>query len=557
MSFAFNYMGAGLTAWSYHAVNLALHALVTWLLYLLALQLGFSFRAGLVGAVLFALHPIHTEAVSGIVGRSELLMAAGVLASLRWGIQGRLVLSLTAFLLALLSKEQAVMLPVLLLLFDLLFGTDRRGSHGRDRGGRHVLARYGPYALVLLGYVFLRWWALGTLKGPPAPFLDNPLPHLDVWPRLLTTIKVAGTYLWLCLWPVRLSGDYSFHAIPFSDSPMDDGVLFGFLTWGGMLAFAVLKYRTFPGASFAVGFLMLTFLPVSNLLMPIGTIMGERLFYLPSAGLCLLVGAGYDAFDYWTRTHGSGRPALRRWLHVTRAIGLGLLIGVCLLFLLRTILRNQDWVDDDHIAQSTLQAVPNSAKAHSAVGRLAKDKQQWDEAISHFQKALSIYPAYTEIDVTLNSNLGISLIEKGLVAEGTAAIERAVALDPSWSLLWYNLGFAYSKQSLNREAEAAYHQAARLNDEDPMAYTGLGFLFLKEHRYEDAPRRPKRLSIAIRPTWKPDRQGQGSGRVGGHRAKGVYAGAEGMLSLASPSPTLFDRLPIVPYNDLSLRNTYR
>src|SRR6185436_17495008 len=118
LSFAVNHAAAGLSPWSYHLINVLLHLGVTWLLYAVARQLEFSLQAALAAALLFALHPIHAEAVAGVVGRAELLMSAGVLAGLLWGMQGRLWLSLAAFFLALLSKEQAVMLPALLLLYE-------------------------------------------------------------------------------------------------------------------------------------------------------------------------------------------------------------------------------------------------------------------------------------------------------------------------------------------------------------------------------------------------------------------------------------------------------
>jgi len=489
LSYAFNYAVAGLSPFPYHLINVLFHLLVTWLLYVLARQLTFSYRAALVSALLFALHPIHVEAVAGVVGRAELLMAAGVFASLWWGIRGRRALSLTAFLVALLSKEQAVVLPFLMLLYDVSFNPQTQAVQAQHTRLRRSLVRYGPYVALLFGYGLVRGMILG-LSPPPTPFLDNPLPHLDWWPRLLTTIKVAGQYLLLFIWPGQLSADYSYNAIPASHSLLDGGVLFGLLAWGGLLTVTVVSYRRAPRIFFAVGILFVTFVPVSNAILPIGTIMGERLFYLPSAGLCLLCGAAFDAFVGWTyvgSAAGDARPAARgHLLHLIRATGLGLLIALCLVLLLRTMLRTKDWADDEHLARSAVEVVPNSAKVHSILGRLAKDNRQWDTAIEQFQSALQIYPEYRSVDPTLNSNFGIALIESGHTAEGVEAFERAVALEPRWSLPRYNLGFAYAKQGRHREAEAAYHDAARLNDEDPKPYTGLAFLYLKELRYDDA-----------------------------------------------------------------------
>lgn len=485
LSFAVNHAVAGLTPWSYHLVNVLLHLGVTWLLYLVARRLGFSQPASLIAAILFAVHPIHTEAVAGVVGRAELLMSVGVLAGLLWGIGGRLWLSLTALLLALLSKEQAVMLPVLVLLYDFTVGRTMPASHSRKPEFHHLMHRYGPYVLLVAAYGVLRGLILGHLSPPPTPFLDNPLPHLDWWPRLLTTIKVAGHYLRLFLWPDPLSADYSYQAISVAHSLLDGGVLFGLLAWAGLLALAVVSSRRSPRVCFAVGFLLVTFLPVSNLLLPIGTIMGERLFYLPSAGLCLLCAAGFGRIQSTLVSEGgpvTRKPRFPR----ARAGVLVLFIGLSLALLLRTMFRVQDWADDDQLAQSLIRVVPHSAKAHSIAGRIAKDKGQWNEAIDQFQAAVSLYPDYLSVDPTLNSNMGIALIESGRMAEGVAALERAVALEPRWSLPLYNLGFAYTKQGRNREAEGLYRAAANLNAEDPKPHTGLGFLFLSEQRYEDA-----------------------------------------------------------------------
>jgi Tfp pilus assembly protein PilF len=490
LSFAINYAAAGPSPWSYHLVNVLLQGMVSWLLYLLARQLALSTRASLVCALIFALHPIHTEAVIGIVGRAELFMAVGVLAGLVWYIQGRVAFSLAAFVFALLSKEQAVVLPVLLWLYNYACRAPLHKPDGQPTGLHQAIARYGLYGLILIGYGVVRWSVVG-LQSPPTPFLDNPLPHLDWWPRALTTVKVAGSYLALCLWPGALSADYSYQAISVSSSIVDPGVLFGALAWGTVIIGGIVALHRMPAAGFAAVFLIVTFLPVSNLLIPIGTIMGERLFYLPSAGFCLLAGLAYETVRRATddvRARGLA-PVMgivpygsRFTLHALRL----LMVLICLALLVRTIVRTQDWLDDEHLAHSMLRVVPDSAKVHSILGRLAKDGRRWTEAIEHFQMAVRLYPQYPAIDPTLNSNFGIALIEAGYMAEGIESLERASALDPEWSLPLYNLGFAYSRQGRYAEAERVYREAARRNEADPKAYTGLGFLYLQEGRYDQA-----------------------------------------------------------------------
>ena len=300
LTLAANYALGGLNPSGYHVVNLVLHCLVTWLLYLIALQLRFEPEAAAVAAVLFAVHPLHTEAVANVTGRGELLMALGVLGGLWCAMTGRRWWSLGAFGIGLFSKEQALMLPALLLLYDICLakGTaspPQRTSHIARRtrllaGLRAAAMRYGSYAAVLVGYLLVRRAALGRFELPPTPMLDNPLTALAGADRFFSTLKVDGLYLWLCVWPVRLSLDYSYDAIPAARSLLEPGVWGGLFGWGGLVGWMIWSFvRGDRRVTFSIGLTVLLFLPASNLVILIGTILGERLFYLTSAGMCLLV----------------------------------------------------------------------------------------------------------------------------------------------------------------------------------------------------------------------------------------------------------------------------
>ena len=504
LSFAFNYAVSGRQPRDYHLVNVLLHLLVAFLVYALALQIGISLLGALVSAVLFAVHPIHTEPVASIVGRAELLMAVGVLAGLRWAIQDRLVLSLCAFVLALLSKEQAVMLPVLLMLYDCTRGKPWENGTGWGAKLHALLARYGPYAVVLAAYAILRSLALGGLHPPPARFLHNPLPYLDLPQRLFTAMKVAGQYLWLCLWPHALSADYSYDAIPVSQSLFDAGVIFGIVVWGGLCILALWMYRRTPVITFAVGFLALTFLPVSNLIVPIGTIMGERLFYLPSVGLCLLIGLAYErvttrsdvrSTTYDVRRTSQVIPRIPPASHlvprtsnfaprtVASTIALAL---VCLGLTLRTIDRNRAWVNSESAMDAVLQVYPNNAKAHAWLAETAIEHRDWDAALRHSEEAVRIYPDYEATDSVILTTYGLALVETGHIPEGIAKMERASALDPTWSELSRLLGVAYAKAQRYVEAEHAFQQAVRLNPDNRHAHFGLSYLYLERGNYEPA-----------------------------------------------------------------------
>ena len=476
-TYALNYAAGGLNPFGYHAANLLLHLLATWLVYLLALRLNCSPGGALIAAAIFAVHPLHTEAVTGIVGRAELLMAASVLGGLVLAVNGSRWLALGVFTIGLFSKEQAAVLPVLLVLYEVC--VRRAGTRRVDqpvalfsRSSR--LLHYGGYLLVLAVYLTIRSHTLGGLRPPSLGFLENPAAFAD-WPvRLLTLLKVAGRYLWLCLWPASLSADYSYNAIPLARSLFDPAVLWALVAWGSLGAAAVWAFRRDGRFTFCIGLTLLTFLPVSNLVISIGTIMGERLFYLPSAGLCLLVGLGWDRL--------TGRLT-------SRAVRLGaaaLVAGLCLALAVRTVVRNQDWINNETLFRHDAQVVPENAKVYAYLGKALKDKGAREDALNAYQAALRLYPEYAKTDAPFNAGFGDALLQNGRVEEGIQALERAVSLDPQWSSLHYNLGLAYARQGIFEKAETAWRQALALYPNAPHIHSSLSRLLIEQGRFAEA-----------------------------------------------------------------------
>lgn len=483
-TFALNYALGGLNPFGYHLVNVLVHFAVCLALYALARQLGWSSGGALAAAAIFAVHPLHTEAVTGIVGRSELLMALGVLLALRWylrgGAPGQLIpryalASWGAFLVALSSKEQAMVLPALLLLSDF---TMEAGPGRWRRLIRSAWRRQLGYGLVLGVFLGVRIAVLGGFfgAGTPIPYLDNPAAHAAWYPRLLTAVTVAGKYLSLFAWPDTLSADYSYNAIPLTTSLRDPAVLAALAAWGILVGLAgYSRIRGTRRGFFAVGLTGLTFLPASNLLVPIGTIMGERLFYLPSAGLCLLIGLGWDHVQAWADRTG------RRQLF-TRG-GVVALAVLLIPLTLRTIRRDRDWKDDKTLWEATVKVAPQSAKVLYNLALIQADTAQ---ALQTYEAAIRIYPDHLKTNGDVNGGYGSALLRLGRVAEAIEALERAVALRPRIKGVHYNLGLAYVKEGRLEDAEVAYRRELALNEGSAPAYNGLSFVLRKQDRFEEA-----------------------------------------------------------------------
>jgi len=484
-SFAVNYGLSGYGPFGYHLLNVVLHILVTWALFCLARRLGFSFGAALVATSLFAVHPLHVEAVTGIVGRAELMMALGVLMALVWYIDGgapvRLTIryglaSLVAFIIALLSKEQAMMLPALLVFYDLSAWDNRTSWKRRVWNG---MRRYVWYLLTLFSYLVIRAIILADQKDwPVVPFLDNPLAHQE-WPsRLFSALAVSGNYLWLFIWPEKLSADYSYNAIPLATGPWEAGVVISSFAWCALLGVALWSY--FKGsrkAFFSVGLTFVMFLPTSNFLISIGTIMGERLFYLPSAGLCLLLGACWD----W--------PRVRRLFHrypVSRAIGIGIFAALLLLLSLRTFYRNEDWRSNETLFHRAIEVVPNSAKARAGLAGSQLRKNEFEQALENYEAAMRIYPDYPLYYPRFALNIGSTLISLGRVSAGIPYLKKAVELKPDFAVAQYNLGFAYLLQGSWKESEKAFGEAVRFNPDYVIAHIGLSKSLRQQQRFRKA-----------------------------------------------------------------------
>ena len=510
ISFALNYAVGGLNPLGYHAVNVLLHAIVSLAVYGVGRRLFLSPAGATVAGALFAVHPLHTEVVAGIVGRAESLMALGVLLALAGYRSERRAVrfgSLAAFALGLLAKEQAVVVPALLLFSDVFVRRQTSPVPSWIASARSALPRLLPYFGVLFAYLLLRAWVLGGIQGVAVirttAFVDNPLAHVSLGPRLLTALAVAGRYLTLSFWPVPLSPDYSYNQIPLVASLLDARVLLAFLLWGWLFGVATRSLtRGKGGAGFAVAFTLVTFLPASNLVVPIGTIMGERLFYLPSAGLCWLAGVGwqalYDRMD---------RPRLSQVLWA--AVG-----ALVVIFAIQSIRYGRVWRDDLTLFSHAVRVVPENAKvrfnlgsdllfkgrkeeailhlrraveiypAHTnawdALGRGYLDTKRWDEAIASFQKAILLAPNYPYP----YNNLGLAYVALGRWDDAMAAFRRAVSLKPNLTQAHRNLANVYDRKGWTEAALA--ERPLEVNPTDPLAWLQAGTTFLRLRWSEEA-----------------------------------------------------------------------
>jgi tetratricopeptide (TPR) repeat protein len=398
-SLALNWAFGGDQPAGYHLFNLMLHAGVTWLLYLLLQEiLGDSAEGktvSFVTAMLFAVHPIHTEAVASAVGRAELLAAGFLLAAWICHLRDRPIASVFWFVLALLSKESAVA------FFPLVLIGDYATNKWKPR------PRYALLAGITAVYLGALWIVQGGRFGQPRiSLLDNPLASLPAGWRILNAIHVAWKYAGLQIYPAVLSCDYSFNQIPVYRDWVH--TFPGALAAAAALGLWILAiWKRQSSWVLAGGIYLAGFATTANILVPTGTIMGERLAYFPSAGFCLLLALGW----IWVKD----RQKYVAW---------ALFAIVIVTFGARAASRNRDWHDNFALYSAAVRATPASAKMHSNLGVQYMHRNRLDLAGAQFKIALWIDPDYPD---ALSSYGALELSSGNYQAAG-ALLEKAFNL---------------------------------------------------------------------------------------------------------------------------------
>ena len=482
---------------AFHVVNVLFHAFATLLLATLLLRLDLPPPSVAASSLLFAVHPIHVEAVTSLVGRGETQAAVFVLLYLHLALtlaqakgEGRRATShLTALALAalcyagaLLTKESSAVAPALafLLLAYLAEGTlFRRFSATLTR----VWSLWLLSAGVLAGTFRLRSWVLGgplRARGSGVFEVENALAALPPIARAVNACTILFRYLGRCVFPLHLSGDESAWSIrPLPPlSPLALGAT------GLLIALVLASLARVPQRSpLALGFLFfaIALLPTANLLFPTGTIFAERLAYLPSVGICVILGCLLSKVVPASREAAAPAQELplppgetsvsvpvpaSRGAAVPTERSLPLLL-VVLLFSGRTILRNAVWWTDEGLFANLIATSPDSAKAHYDVAYVAVANRRYPQALAEYSRAVSIYPRYWDAW----AGRGRTLKEMGNLREAERSYEKAIAANPDYENGYFGLGDVREAEGNDAGAEEAYRRGLdRVPNSLPLAF---------------------------------------------------------------------------------------
>ncbi|XP_017000704.2 protein O-mannosyl-transferase Tmtc3 [Drosophila takahashii] len=537
LTFRFNYLLHALEPFGYHLVNLLLHLSVCllWrrvcrlLLRQCASSSGSNATSQLntcafVASLLFAVHPIHTEAVTGVVGRAELLSSICFLAAFlsyarsvgdprRTNWLALFACFGSCLLASMLCKEQGITIAGICVVYELFVVHKLRPLHLCHLVLRLFEERSEQQSPKLANPSGIRRWSSSTLwkrliflggitlallvgrvyvMGSQLPIFtrfDNPASAADAPERQLTYGYLIYLNCWLLLCPSLLCCDWTMGTVPMLQGFADARnltTLLTFLGLGALVAKACFTRNLAQSRTLimCLGWMVLPFLPASNLFFPVGFVVAERILYMPSMGYCLLVAYGFGQLQI------RGSLTKRRFGQATLAI-------LLLTHALKTHQRNADWRTEYSLFMSGVHVNQRNAKLYNNVGHALENEGKFEEALLYFQQAVRIQTddigAHINVGRTFNNLKRYAEAEqayvqaKSLFPQAKPGVSYHARIAPNHLNVFINLANLIAKnQTRLEEADHLYRQAISMRSDYVQAYINRGDILMKLNRTAQA-----------------------------------------------------------------------
>ncbi|NXL75488.1 TMTC3 protein, partial [Leptocoma aspasia] len=503
LTFRLNYLFSELNAVSYHFLNLVFHVVVC-IVFLKVCKLFLDNRSSIVASLLFAVHPIHTEAVTGVVGRAELLSSIFFLAAFlsytkSKGPDNTIVwtpIAVTVFLVAVatLCKEQGITVVGICCVYEVfiaqgytlpaLLDTAVQILRGKGSIPFSMLQTLLKLIVLMFSTLLLVVVRVQVIQSQLPVFtrFDNPAAVSPSPARQLTFNYLLPVNAWLLLNPSELCCDWTMGTIPLVESLLDVrnvATLTFFCFLGSLMVFS-LRY---PGDSsktvlMALCLIVLPFIPASNLFFPVGFVVAERVLYVPSMGFCILVAHGWKKL--------SNKSVLRKISWVCLA-------AVLFTHALKTLHRNWDWESEYTLFMSALKVNKNNAKLWNNVGHALENEKNFERALQFFLQATQVQPD----DIGAHMNVGRTyknlnktkeaeesyMIAKSLMPQIIPGKKYAARVAPNHLNVYINLAnLIRANESRLEEADQLYRQAISMRPDFKQAYISRGELLLKMNK---------------------------------------------------------------------------
>ena len=451
VTYLFDHQIWGLNPKGFHFTSIVLHILVSlvlcWVLFLLTENKILS----LLASGLFLVHPIHNEAVAYIAGRADPLSALFLLLAFVFYLKNEreetplyFVSSVFSFILAILSKEYALILPFLILAYHFSF----------KRRVQWVLWSF----LTVLAAVFIVLRLQGIL-GMVDMHLKT---ETTVMQRLPATFEAMLQYVRLLFFPYNLTMGYGQKIVAFTSVP----VLAGLAVYIGLVATAFRVRARHALISFALFWYLVGLIPVMNIY-PVNAYMAEHWLYIPSIGFFVLAAVFLEKlFQTKERRH----MAL---LCVT------LMAGV---YIFLSVKQNELWSNPLRFYERIVRINPTFIKAYNNLGKMNAEGGNCPKAVAYFQKAIAVDPQFAKA----YNNAAVCFAKMGQKDKAMDYYQKALKVEPKFVPTYNNLGVLFMEEKDFKRAQTYFDKAVKLDPKEPKTYYNLGVLAEMQGHFEEA-----------------------------------------------------------------------
>jgi len=490
LSYMIDYTLWGLKPWGFHLSNIIFHIISCVLVYLIFNSLFNNRSISLITSLLFACHPIHTESVTWISGRTDIIAGMFFLSAFylyqkaihpplpgerNSSLCNREVLklffkqskifyvcSIILFALAMLCKEMVATLPFLIIAHTHYFAGLKNW-----RQWKTSLPLSIPYFFVILLYGIIRFTILGihTVDNPGGEEMKG------FYPAIFSFTKTIFIYLFKLVYPAHLN---AYIQNPMSFSITEPTVFSSVIGVSFLIFLIVWLKKRWAGMSFLILFYLVTLLPLSNFIRisapwDMGFVTAERFLYIPSLGFCGIISVLLTA-------------AWKSSFSILRYTTISLFIALLIFYSGQTLLRNRDWIDEKTFFSKTLKEAPNAALLHHAMGNVYVREDNYEKALDYYKNSLELYPLYH----AAYNNIGTIYSKQGLYDQALAAFKEAIKINPDYIQSHFNLGTTYYQKGMTEDASREFKTVLTFNKNYVKAHNNLGIIYAENGQLHEA-----------------------------------------------------------------------
>jgi tetratricopeptide (TPR) repeat protein len=456
LHYAFIYSLAGKNEFLYHFNGLFLHIVISILVFLIIFEIVGRRNIALITALIFAVHPIHTGRVTNITAGFDLFGIFFMLLAFyfyvkfsKLNLKKYFLFSLLFFLIAVFSSEEAIVLPLIIILYEFCFNREKFNKKGLKN---NIIKNYLPYFVIALFYIIVRFFVIGV-KGRLEEYLAG-----NFFLTMLTMFKVYVYYIYLLIIPVNLT---LFREVEAVVSIFDFKVLLSFLILASIIILALKYYNKNKIIFFAVFWFFITLIPFSNIL-PLQVFMAERYLYVPSIAFSLLLSYLFiSIFNYNFKNKNIVRY--------------GVVVFIILLlsfYIFSMVNRNNDFKDNLTLWSKTVSTNPENSRAHDNLGFTYDHAGDVEKALEEFEISVRLQPD----NFRALGNLGVAYAKLKRYNESIDVLEISIEIRKYYKT-YDKLGLVYVELDMKDKAISQFKEAIKINHRYAKAHNDLATVY--------------------------------------------------------------------------------